>query len=179
MFICPLSTVCFFFYVPSHLYSLNVTLYTHTNVYVLSCCVSVLFEFCLTVMWLLSVTHAIHYTTSLHCLVCPCTSHTTVPVLHVTCMSTCIMQMSVLSSVMLIVCLDHATHALSLHTCTVLVYHTYMYTHSIHCLPVVHHVPLFVHCYKTENGSLVQVFHMHTVKRCYTRRAPFQWLPSR
>ena len=97
---CPLSTVCFFFYVPSHLYLLNVTLYTHTNVYVLSCCVSVLFESCSTVMWLLSVTHTIHYTTSLHCLVCPrCTSHTTVPVLHVTYMSTCIMQMSVLSSI--------------------------------------------------------------------------------
>ena len=47
------------------------------------------------------------------------------------------------------------------------------------CLSVVHHVPLFIRCYKTENGSLVQVFRMHTVKRCYAQRAPFQWLPSR
>jgi len=52
---------------------------------------------------------------------------------------------------MLTVCLDHA---LSLHTCTVLVYHTYMYTHSIQCLSVVHHVPLFVRCHKTKKWLL-------------------------
>ena len=79
-------------------------------------------------MWLLSVTHAIHYTTSLHCLVCPCcTSHTTVPVLHVTCYVYVHMHHANVCSVlhMLTVCLDHA---LSLHTCTVLVYlHVHVY----------------------------------------------------
>ena len=107
------------------------------------CSVSILF----TVMWLLSVTHAIHYTTSLHCLVCPCTSHTTVPVLHVMYVhkhhaNVC----SVLH--MLIICLDHAS---SLHTCTVLVYHTYMYTHSIHfsvCGP-----PCAIICLLLQNGK--------------------------
>ena len=49
-------------------------------------------------------------------------------------------------------------------------------TAYIQCLSVVHHVPLFVHCCKTENGSLVQAFRMCTVKRCYVRQAPFQWL---
>ena len=32
---------------------------------------------------------------------------------------------------------------------------------------VVHHVPMFVCCYETKNGSLVQAFRMRTVKRCY------------
>ena len=38
-----------------------------------------------------------------------------------------------------------------------------MYTHSIHCLSVVHHVPLFVHCYKRKKWFLgVSVSHAHS-----------------
>ena len=118
-------------------------------------------------MWLLSVTHAIHHITTL------CSS--SLYVTHHSACFTCYMYMymyvhmhhanvcSVLH--MLIVCLDRTTHASSLHTYTVLVYRTYMYTHSIHCLSVVYHVSLFVRCYKTKNGSLVQAFRMCTVKR--------------
>ena len=58
------------------------------------------------------------------------------------CMCTCTMQHVCSVLHMLIVCLDHATHVPSLHTCTVLVYHTYMYTHSIRCLFAVYHVPV-------------------------------------
>ena len=156
--------------------SLLVKCYTiHTyKCQVLSCCVSVLCGSCLTVMWWLSVTHAIHYITTLSSL------SLLLYITHHSGCFTCYMYVHMhhanVCSVLhvLIVCLDHATHASSLRTRTVLVYHTYMYTHSIHCVSVVHHVQLFVRCYKTQNGSLVQGFCMNTVKPCYARRALFQ-----
>ena len=61
---------------------------------------------------------------------------------------------------MLIVCLDHAS---SLHTCTVLVYHTYMYTHSIHlsvCGP-----PCAIICLLLQNGKWLlgaSISHVHS-----------------
>ena len=50
---------------------------------------------------------------------------------------------------MLIVCLDHAS---SLHTCTVLVYHTYMYTHSIYTMSVCG-PPCAIVCSLLQNGK--------------------------
>ena len=38
----------------------------------------------------------------------------------------------------------------------------YMYTHSIHCLSVVQHVPLFVHCYKKKWLLGASVSHAHS-----------------
>ena len=63
------------------------------------------------------------------------TTLSSLSLLYITCHSACFtcymyvhMHHANVCSVLhtLIVCLDHATHALSLHTCTVLVYHTYM-----------------------------------------------------
>ena len=61
---------------------------------------------------------------------------------------------------MLIVCLDHAS---SLHTYIVLVYHTYMYTHSIHlsvCGP-----PRAIICLLLQNGKWLlgaSISHAHS-----------------
>ena len=133
---------------PSHLYS---TLYTCTYKYlsfVLLCQYSVWILFSCYVIVVCHPCHTLHYITTLSRLSLLYITH------HSACF-TCYMYVHIhhanVCSVlhMLIFCLDHATHASSLHTYTVLVYHTYMYTHSIHCLSVVYHVPLFVRCYKT------------------------------
>ena len=158
---CPLSV---FFSMCCHISTLH---YTHIQMSK-SCPVVSVFLFNCYVVAVCHPCHTLHHITTLSSLSLLYITH------HSACF-TCYMYVhmhhanvcSVLH--MLIVCLDHATHASSLHTCTVLVYHTYMYTHSIHCLSVVHHVPLFVRCYKTKNGSLVQAFHMRTVKRCYAQ----------
>ena len=161
------TCACMYMYV--HVCTRTCTMYIHTYWILFTCCVVVVCHPChtlyhITTLSSLSLLYITHHSAHFTCYMYVHMHHTNVcSVLH-----------------MLTVCLDHTS---SLHTCTVLVYHTYMYmymyTYSTQCLSVVQHVPLFIHCHKTKNGSLVQAFRMCIVKRCYAWQAPFQWLSSR
>ena len=151
---CSLPTVCFFFYVPSHLYPLNVTPHTHTHVHtthvrVLSCCTEFLFTSCLLVECF-DVCHPCHT----HCLM-PCTSLQCLFVLYslrlvgLLCTShasQCLFYTLHLSAHTMLhvrsvldVLFNHVAHT-SLHTSHLHTQHTW----SVCCQSVVDHVPCYL-----------------------------------